>query len=161
MVILFVVFLEPRGYLTKFHTGERGSALRSNPYPLNTLSYTFFFDRKVTFLYVLLTCAHSLLPWVYKWYPFRIPNLELCIFSMTLLNKFITKPERFCDYFTAIICALLAFLALYRSTWLIRLPFRTFVYLKQEKGTSFGRSLPVKAIIGSTPWGQLPVSCCG
>ena len=156
MMILFFVFL----LFTKFHTGERGSALRSNPYPLNTLSYTIF-NRKVTFLYLLLTCAHSLLTWVYKWYPFRIPNLELCIFSMTLLNKFITKPERFFDYFTAIICALLAFLALYRSTWLIRLPFRTFVYLKQEKGTSFGRSLPVKAIIGSTPWGQLPVSCCG
>ena len=33
---------EPRGYLTKVHTGERGSALRSNSYPLNTLSYTIF-----------------------------------------------------------------------------------------------------------------------
>ena len=33
---------EPRGYLNKFYTrggGGGGSALRSNPYPLNTLSY--------------------------------------------------------------------------------------------------------------------------
>ena len=91
MMILFFVFLlflmteyskaEPRGYLTKFHSGGGGnSALRSNPYPLNTLSYTIF-DRNVTFVYLLLTTCSFSLAMGLQWYPFHIPYLELCIYA--------------------------------------------------------------------------------
>ena len=84
---------EPREYLNKFYMrggGGGGSALRCNPHPLNTFLYTIF-DRNVTFIYLLLTmCSFSLAAMGLQWYSFHIPNLELYIFSMTLLYKFIT-----------------------------------------------------------------------
>ena len=41
----------------------------------------------------------------------------------------------------------------YKILQLIIMKFQPFIYLKPKEGTPFGRSLPVKAIIGSSPPG--------
>ena len=75
--------VKPWGYLTKFYTqlGGGGSALRSNPYPLNTLSYTIF-DRNVTFVYLLWTMCSFSLAMGLQWYPFHIRQRAVSLFSV-------------------------------------------------------------------------------
>ena len=58
-----------------------------------------------------------------------------------------SKPQRFLDFFAAI-NALVAFLVLFQHVN-DRFAY-PFIYLKPLKGTLFGRSLPVYAIIGSS-----------
>ena len=73
------------------------------------------------------------IPFIEKRHSFHIPNLEHCtpfLAPVHVVKQPISLP------------------LLYTST--CEIP-TLFVYLKPEKGTPFGRSLPVKAIIGSTP----------
>jgi len=99
-----------------------------------------------------------------KWYPFILTSAEnsaspltavkstFCLFFT--MNK--SQPKRFFDFFTAVKCLFTSELAvlgllqtkmtadslpvsLYFSLWN---PY-PFIYLKPEKGTPFGRSLPI------------------
>ena len=87
------------------------------------------------------------IPCIDRWYPFHIPCLE------------ITKPERFPDFFTTIKNAPDSPFYLghftdrnerfrYRFIHFNQWNPYPFIYLSPEKGTPFGRSLPVNSIIG-------------
>ena len=89
----FVVFNLSWGYLTKFETGR----LRPVVHPLTLYNYTILGSKGTPFR----------IPYINKWYPFSIPNLQLCISlncsKCTLFKIWIKpKPERFVDFFTAI-----------------------------------------------------------
>ena len=99
-------------------------------------------------------------PSIDKWYPFHIPSLELCKY------EYITKPEHFLFSPTATksSVALLGHFTDRNDRF-----FHHFIHfnkwnpyplvpLKPGKGTTFGRSLPVQVITGSTPGGYYALS---
>ena len=122
--------------------GHRGySALRFCPLPF----YTAFSQKRYPF--------H--IPSIDKWHHFHIPSLELCILfnccKCTVFQVWINHKIRFCRLFHSYKkMHLLALFVLSTSemtnhpTLLYRQwnPY-PFIYLKPEKGTPFGQSLPL------------------
>ena len=134
----------PGGIQQMFIRG--GSDPKSNPLPF----YKPFFPNKVQLLYT------------FYWqmvYPFHIPCLELgipfncCECTVFLNRNQWKKTERFLDFLKPQNLCVSPFGPFYRPKWQISLPFHMlqlvkslrypFIYMKTEKGTPFGRSLPV------------------
>ena len=98
-------------YSTKYYTRR----LRPEAQPL-TLLYTIFHEKGIHFVYLLLTNGTLFT------YPYN--SLEFCfpVNAASLKYEWITKPECFLDFFTAIKCiCLIALLGLF-STWMTDFP---------------------------------------
>ena len=122
---------DPGGYLTKFLMGRLHPEVQ-----LLTPLCTSFCRKGTPFVYLPLTMVPLSHSYFRTLHPFS-PLLMHCLYELSSNHTF-SRPFLSHKMYLLV---------------LDRFPY-PFICLKPVKGTPFGRSLPVKAIVGSTPGGH-------